>query len=66
MGDDYFIRCLLEIPFTDQPGYYGLGAWAQVEKRDFWKYLEFYDKDGSNEPPILGTLANVAHLRHNS
>lgn len=58
MGDDYFIRCLLEIPFTDQPGYYGWGAWAKVEKQDFRKYLEFYDKDGSIEPPIPGTLAN--------
>lgn len=59
MGDDYFIRCLLEIPFADQPGYYGWGVWAQVEKDDFRKYLEFYDKDGSDELPIPGALANA-------
>jgi hypothetical protein len=58
MGGDYFIRCLLEIPFLNQPGYYGWGAWAKVEEQDFRKYLEFYDKDGSHEPPIPGALAN--------
>lgn len=58
MGELYFIRCLLEIPFTDQPGYYGWGAWVQVEKQDFGTYLGFYCKDGTDEPPIPGTLAN--------
>lgn len=58
MGELHFIRCLLEIPFTDQPGYYGWGAWVQVKKHDLRKYLEFYDKDGTDEPPIPGTLAN--------
>ena len=58
MDDLHFIRCLLEIPFTDQPGYYGWGVWVQIEGKDLRKYLEFYDKDGTAEPPISGTLAN--------
>mgnify|MGYP003430499859 FL=1 len=58
MGNEYFIRCLLEISFTSQPGYYGWGVWAQVEWKDFQKYLEYYDKNGSGEPPFPGTLAN--------
>jgi hypothetical protein len=48
----------LEIPFLDQPGYYGWGAWAEVEWPSFEKYLEFYDKDGTGEVPLRGRLAN--------
>ena len=58
LGDRYFIRCLLEVPFLDQPGYYGWGTWAEVEWPSFERYLEFYDKDGRSEEPFRATLAN--------
>jgi len=58
LGESYFIRCFLEIPFTDQPGHYGWGVWAQVEWPVFKKYLDLYSKDGTNEPMVSGALAN--------
>jgi hypothetical protein len=58
MGERYFIRCLLPIPFTDQAGYYGWGVWTKVEWPVFQRYLELYDKDGTQEPMARGILAN--------
>jgi len=58
MDEKYFIRCLLPIAFTDQPGYYGWGVWAQVEWPTFQRYLELYETDGTTEPPVTGVLAN--------
>jgi len=58
MGEKYFIRCVLPIAFTDQPGYYGWGVWAQVEWSTFQRYLELYETDGTAEPPVAGLLAN--------
>ena len=59
MGEHYFIRCLLPIPFIDQPGYCGWGVWAQVEWPVFKRYLEIYDQDASEEPEAIGLLANA-------
>jgi hypothetical protein len=57
-GDRNFIRCVLEVPFTDAVGNFGWGAWAEVEWPTFERYLELYDEDGSTEPPRTGKLAN--------
>ena len=57
-GERYFIRCVLEIPFTDKDGFFGWGAWAEVEWSAFQRYLELYDEDGWSEPPHNGRLAN--------
>jgi hypothetical protein len=57
-GERYFIRCMLEIPFADVPGYFGWGAWAEVNWPTFERYLELYDEDGSSEPAAEGVLAN--------
>jgi hypothetical protein len=58
MGEQYFIRCLLPVSFTDQPGYYGWGVWAEVEWPVFKRYLDLYDADGSDEPLALGQISN--------
>jgi hypothetical protein len=58
MGERFFIRCILQIPFTEQPGYYGWGAWAEVERPAFERYVQLYDADGTQEPPVRGWLAN--------
>lgn len=58
-GERHFIRCVLKLPFKDQPGYYGWGTWVEVAETDFYRYVEIYDKDGSAEPPVSGTIANV-------
>jgi len=57
-GERYFIRCVLGVPFTEQSGEFGWGAWAEVDWSVFKLYREFWDKDGSSEPVCEGTLAN--------
>jgi hypothetical protein len=54
-----FIRCVLDVPFTEADGNFGWGAWAEVEWPTFERYLELYDEDGSTEPPRSGKLANA-------
>jgi len=58
MGDRWFIRCLLKIPFVDQPGYYGWGIWVEVAQSVFDRYLELYEVDATSEPLHSGTIAN--------
>jgi hypothetical protein len=58
LGERYFIRCMLEMPFADGPGYFGWGAWAEVSWPTFERYLELYDQDGSSAPEAEGVLAN--------
>lgn len=58
LGGRYFIRCLLPIHFTEQPGYYGWGVWAEVDWPVFKRYLDLYDADGSEEPAVTGLLSN--------
>jgi len=57
-GDRFFIRCILKIQFKEQPGYYGWGVWVEVSEADFYRYIEVYDKDGSGEPMVPGSIAN--------
>ena len=59
LGERYFVRCVLEVPFLDRDGFFGWGAWAEVEWTVFERYLEMYDADGSQESLHKGTLANA-------
>jgi hypothetical protein len=54
-----FIRCVLDMPFTEAEGNFGWGAWAEVDWPTFERYLELYDEDGNSEPTHLGKLANA-------
>ncbi len=58
-GSSHFIRCVLKLPFNGQPDYYGWGVWVEVTERDFYRYVEFYDKDGTGEPAVSGAIANA-------
>lgn len=58
LDDRFFIRCLLKVPFNEQPGYFGWGVWVEVAASDFHRYIELYDKDASGEPAIRGLIAN--------
>jgi len=58
MGERYFIRCLLRLPFIDRQGYYGWGVWAEVSWPTFERYLEVYESDATHEPSAHGLLAN--------
>lgn len=57
-GERYFIRGLLPVPLPDLGKEFGWGVWAEVDIAVFQRYLEFYDADGSAEPPYSGKLAN--------
>ena len=57
-GERYFIRCVLEMPFTHVPGHFGWGAWAEVHWSTFESYLGLYDVDASSAPAADGVLAN--------
>ena len=57
-GGRFFIRGLLLVPFLEAQGSFGWGVWAEVDLSVFMRYLDFYDADGTNEPPLDGTLAN--------
>ncbi|MGO4221084.1 DUF2199 domain-containing protein [Lysobacter sp. TAF61] len=59
LGDRFFIRCVLKLPFTEQSGYYGWGAWVELSETDFYRYVAIYDKDGSEEPTVPGAIANA-------
>ncbi len=58
LGDRFFIRCILKLPFNEQSGYYGWGVWVELSESSFYRYVELYDEDGSSEPAVPGHIAN--------
>ncbi|GAB3006956.1 hypothetical protein GCM10010960_20520 [Arenimonas maotaiensis] len=59
LGNRFFIRCVLKLPFIDQADFYAWGIWVEVSEPDFYRYVELYDQDGSTEPQIPGIIANA-------
>src|SRR5262249_34861713 len=59
LGDRFFIRAVLHVPFSEAEGDFCWGVWAEVERPAFKRYVELYDQDASREPPFAGTLANA-------
>ena len=57
-GDRRFIRAVLEIPFADEYGFFGWGAWAEVDLPTYERYYALYEEDGSSESLKQGSLAN--------
>jgi hypothetical protein len=58
LGERYFIRCLLQIPFTEREGHFGWGIWVEVEWPVFERYLEVYEEDATSEPEVCAAVAN--------
>jgi len=58
MGDDYFIRSFLPIPFKSREGHFGWGVWVKVSWPVFERYLQIYEQDATAEPKVDGELAN--------
>jgi hypothetical protein len=58
MGERYFIRCVLRVPFSDRVGDFGWGLWVEVAWPVFKRYVALYDSDGSSESPYPATIAN--------
>lgn len=65
-GDRYFIRCVLYVPFTFNDEAFGWGVWAEVPEDTFFRYIDIYGEDGSEEPPRRGKLANALTLYSDS
>lgn len=59
LGDRFFVRCVLPVRFLEAEGEFNWGAWAEVERSSFDRYVELFDKDGRSEPPHSGSLANA-------
>lgn len=55
----YFIRGVVYVAVQALGTDFGWGVWAEVSEGTFCRYQEIYDKDGSNEPPAAGVLANT-------
>lgn len=53
----YFIRGYLPLPVHDNEQEFGWGVWAEVAAPSFFRYLELYETNGSDEPPFRGRLA---------
>jgi hypothetical protein len=58
-GERYFIRCILPIPLSEVEGEFNWGAWAEVERSAFERYIALFDEDGAAEPRKNGRLANA-------
>jgi hypothetical protein len=54
-----FIRGILLIPLVQREDDFAWGVWAELKHSDFDHYLEIYDADASDEPPMSGVLANA-------
>ena len=57
----FFLRCVLILPFADQDGTFGWGAWAEVGRAEHDDYLALVEHhgDGSSAPLFPGLLANA-------
>jgi hypothetical protein len=54
-----FVRCVLPVPFTFRPGFFGWGVWAEVAWPTFQRYLELAEQDAPpDEPQHRGRIAN--------
>jgi hypothetical protein len=58
LGERYFFRGVLFVPFNEQAGEFGWGVWVEVSEDAFQRYVALYDADGRSEPPVSGTIAN--------
>ncbi len=59
MDGRYFIRGILLIPLVQREDDFAWGVWAELEHSNFERYLEIYDADAADEPPMSGALANA-------
>jgi hypothetical protein len=55
----FFIRCVAMVGFNHALGYFGWGLWAEVSKRDFFRYIDNHPKKGEALKPFPGRIANA-------
>ena len=54
----YFIRGFLSLPFQEQEGCFGWGAWVEVSRKGHDLRLKYFNNDASDHPQFPGTLVN--------
>ena len=54
----FFIRAVLELPFSEQPGHFAWDPWVELPEQHYRRYVELYHEDASDEPMVPGVLAN--------
>jgi hypothetical protein len=54
----WFLRCVLEIPFQFQEGRFGWGIWVQVSDESIENFRSVFEVDGSHCPREQGVIAN--------
>jgi hypothetical protein len=52
-GEHFFIRCALEIPYTDRPGTFDFGVWSTLSNDNMSRYVSTY---GSTKQSHLGQM----------
>jgi len=66
-NQDFYIRCVLDLPVQDKGGDYCLGVWVKVSEKSLNRILDLWDDENQkNEPPMQGLLANNVPLTVNS
>jgi hypothetical protein len=55
----FFVRCVLMVPFNHTDGYFGWGLWAEVSKRDFFRYHDNHSNKGEKLRSFPGRIANA-------
>jgi hypothetical protein len=58
-GENFFVRCVLQLPITGTPEYFGYGVWATLSKKNFDIYLDTFDEGNQGHlGPWFGWFAN--------
>ena len=57
--EHFFVRCVLEIPFSDRDGELHFGVWSTLSKSNFLLYMDAWDyPDRSHLESMFGWFAN--------
>jgi hypothetical protein len=59
-GENYFVRCVLEIPILGlKMGRFGYGVWSSLSRQNFQSYVSNFEKGlQTNESPWFGWFSN--------
>jgi hypothetical protein len=62
-NNDFFVRCLIEVPVIGSDEPFRWGVWTSLSKTNFDKMVDLWDDPKLlNEPPYFGWLSNSIHL----
>lgn len=58
-ADKWYLRGILAIPISSDPGQFAWGIWAEVTEETMGRYQAVFEQDGSDQPRELGFIANA-------